>query len=149
MLELSRTKSEALLKFLFVTFVALTWDRNVVKGLTSKPIDLIPFKAAVSVTVPLPLNGSNIVSLSVILLSLIALFTSAGEFTKEITNESVTTGYVKNLGYKLFTEYLFPFEYIALLLLVAVMGALLLGKKKAFLERDITQKSLKWLKQFH
>lgn len=71
------------------------------------------------------------------------LFTSAGEFTSEITAESVTTGYVKNLGYKLFTEYLFPFEYIALLLLVAVMGALLLGKKKIFLERDITQKSLK------
>lgn len=71
------------------------------------------------------------------------LFTSAGTFTKEITANSVTTGYVKNLGFKLFTEYLFPFEYIALLLLVAVVGALLLGKKKLFLERETPQKSLK------
>lgn len=71
------------------------------------------------------------------------LFTSAGKFTHEITANSVTTGYVKNLGFKLFTEYLFPFEYIALLLLVAVVGALLLGKKKLFLERETPQKSLK------
>lgn len=71
------------------------------------------------------------------------LFTSAGKFTHEITANSVTTGYVKNLGYILFTEYLFPFEYIALLLLVAVVGALLLGKKKLFLERETLQKSLK------
>lgn len=71
------------------------------------------------------------------------LFTSAGKFTHEITANSVTTGYVKNLGYKLFTEYLFPFEFIALLLLVAIVGALLLGKKKLFLEREISQKSLK------
>ena len=71
------------------------------------------------------------------------LFTSAGTFTSEMTSKAVETGYVKNLGYKLFTEYLFPFEYIALLLLVAVVGALLLGKKKLFLERETTTKSLK------
>lgn len=73
----------------------------------------------------------------------LVLFTSAGSFTREITAESVNTGLVKNLGYKLFTEYLFPFEFIALLLLVAVVGAMVLGKKKLFLERDLPEKSLK------
>lgn len=74
---------------------------------------------------------------------ILILFTGAGKFTHEITAESVNIGQVKSLGYKLFTEYLFPFEYIALLLLVAVVGALLLGKKKLFLERDLPEKSLK------
>lgn len=76
-------------------------------------------------------------------IQILILFTSAGSFTHEITEKSVNVGQVKNLGYILFTKYLFPFEYIALLLLVAVVGALLLGKKKLFLERDLPEKSLK------
>lgn len=58
------------------------------------------------------------------------------DFTTEIPKSSVEVGYVKNLGQVLFNDYAFPFELIALLLLVAVIGALLLGKKKVFLERN-------------
>lgn len=77
------------------------------------------------------------------IIQVLILFGGSGTFKHEITAQSVTVGYVKTLGYKLFTEYLFPFEFIALLLLVAVVGALLLGKKKLFLERETSQKSLK------
>jgi NADH-quinone oxidoreductase subunit J len=38
-------------------------------------------------------------------------------------------GLVKNLGKVLFTEFLFPFEIVSVLLLSALVGAILIGKK--------------------
>jgi len=39
-------------------------------------------------------------------------------------------GLVKNLGQVLFTEYLFPFEIASVLLLAAMVGAIMIGKKE-------------------
>jgi NADH-quinone oxidoreductase subunit J len=39
-------------------------------------------------------------------------------------------GLIKNLGKVLFTEFLFPFEIVSVLLLAAMVGAVLMGKKK-------------------
>lgn len=58
------------------------------------------------------------------------------ELTNQMPDVSVENGTVEALGMDLFTNYIFHFEYIALVLLVAVVGAILLGKKKVFLERD-------------
>jgi NADH-quinone oxidoreductase subunit J len=38
-------------------------------------------------------------------------------------------GLVKNLGTVLFREYLFPFEIVSVLLLSALVGAIMIGKK--------------------
>lgn len=40
-------------------------------------------------------------------------------------------GLVRNLGQVLFKEYLFPFEIVSVLLLSALVGAILIGKKEA------------------
>ena len=39
-------------------------------------------------------------------------------------------GLVKNLGQVLFHEYLFPFEIVSVLLLSALVGAIMIGKKE-------------------
>ena len=39
-------------------------------------------------------------------------------------------GLVKNLGRVLFREYLFPFEIVSILLLSALVGAIMIGKKE-------------------
>ena len=39
-------------------------------------------------------------------------------------------GLVKNLGQVLFHEYLFPFEIVSVLLLAALVGAIMIGKKE-------------------
>ena len=39
-------------------------------------------------------------------------------------------GLVKNLGKVLFHEYLFPFEIVSILLLAALVGAIMIGKKE-------------------
>jgi NADH-quinone oxidoreductase subunit J len=38
-------------------------------------------------------------------------------------------GLVKNLGKVLFTEFLFPFEIASVLLLAALVGAIMIGKR--------------------
>jgi NADH-quinone oxidoreductase subunit J len=40
------------------------------------------------------------------------------------------TGLIENLGEVLFTEYLFPFEIVSILLLAALVGVIMLGKKE-------------------
>jgi NADH-quinone oxidoreductase subunit J len=39
-------------------------------------------------------------------------------------------GLVKNLGKVLFTEFLFPFEIASILLLAALVGSIMIGKKE-------------------
>jgi NADH-quinone oxidoreductase subunit J len=39
-------------------------------------------------------------------------------------------GLVKNLGKVLFSEFLFPFEIVSVLLLAALVGAIMIGKKE-------------------
>ncbi|MDX5436277.1 MAG: NADH-quinone oxidoreductase subunit J, partial [Pontibacter sp.] len=55
--------------------------------------------------------------------------TSLMGYNPETYNSQV--GMVENLGYVLFTEYLLPFELASVLFLVAMVGAVMLGKKEA------------------
>lgn len=64
---------------------------------------------------------------------LIVLFLSKSKLTTEMSPLAKDNGTVGEIGLKLFTEYLYPFEMISLLLIVAVIGALILGKKRQVL----------------
>lgn len=48
-------------------------------------------------------------------------------------------GLIKNLGQVLFKEFLFPFEIVSILLLSALVGAIMLGKKED--EENLNQKT--------
>jgi len=50
-----------------------------------------------------------------------------GEWTPE---KIKTMGHTQVIGRVLFSEYLYPFEIISLIILVAMVGAIILGKKK-------------------
>jgi NADH-quinone oxidoreductase subunit J len=39
-------------------------------------------------------------------------------------------GYVEKIGHELFTRYLLPFEAISILILIAILGAVVLAKRK-------------------
>lgn len=52
----------------------------------------------------------------------------AGQYTIEAINKETHT---KTIGRVLYTEYLFPFEIASLILLIAIVGAIVLAKKKA------------------
>ncbi len=45
--------------------------------------------------------------------------------------QSTDIGLIKNLGHKLFTDYVFPFEIASVLFLSAMIGAVVLGKKES------------------
>lgn len=71
---------------------------------------------------------------SLLLLIQLFLFTKTGlnlsgigEFSPEKINQ---IGSVEMIGSQLFTNYLFPFEAASILLLVAIIGAIILGRKK-------------------
>ncbi len=50
--------------------------------------------------------------------------------TKMLSDTSLEVGTIEGLGKALFTEYLFPFEAVSLLLLSAMVGAIIIAKKK-------------------
>ena len=54
---------------------------------------------------------------------------TSSSFTK-LSDKALSNGTVETIGQELFTKYLFPFEAVSLLLLSAVVGAVLLAKKK-------------------
>jgi len=69
-----------------------------------------------------------------ILLVQAMMFVRGGEITSirgDITHEKILSqGHTQIIGEKMFTEYVLPFEIAGILLLVALMGALILAKKK-------------------
>ena len=70
--------------------------------------------------------------LSLLLLALLlraVAFVSGGSFDR-ISPESERIGTVANIGQQLFTAFVFPFEMASLLLLAAMVGAVILAKKR-------------------
>ncbi|RME16381.1 MAG: NADH-quinone oxidoreductase subunit J [Bacteroidetes bacterium] len=63
------------------------------------------------------------------LLVLTSLLKGSEEMDKKFYGVS-NVGWVENLGKLLFTDFLFPFEIISVLLLAAMVGAVLMGKRK-------------------
>ena len=59
----------------------------------------------------------------------LVVFTATSE-TNTLTAAASEVGTVQAVGKALFTDYLFPFEAVTLLLLVAVMGALILARRR-------------------
>lgn len=62
------------------------------------------------------------------LLVLVASIKGAEELTASQPQNDI--GLVKNIGHMLFDKYLLPFELISLLLLSAMVGAVLMGRKE-------------------
>lgn len=64
---------------------------------------------------------------------IIVLLLANTKLTTEMSPLAKDNGTVGEIGLKLFSDYLYPFEMISLLLIVAVIGALILGKKRQVL----------------
>lgn len=65
-------------------------------------------------------------ALAVLLIATLAVTQSGHQFNPELAAE---IGSAQNLGNELFTNYLFPFEAISILLIVAIVGAIVLAKR--------------------
>jgi NADH-quinone oxidoreductase subunit J len=75
---------------------------------------------------------AGVISGGALLLVLVAALKSSftGVETKQIElAQSTDIGLIGNLGQKLFTDYVFPFELTSVLFLSAMIGAVILGKK--------------------
>lgn len=59
-----------------------------------------------------------------------AVFLPAGGARTRMAEQSASLGTVEGIGRSLFRQYLFPFEITSLLLLAAMVGVLILAKKK-------------------
>jgi len=66
-----------------------------------------------------------------LLVVLIALVRQNNFMTPKAEGFASQTGMVENLGKVLYSEYLLPFELVSILFFVAMVGAVLLGKREA------------------
>lgn len=66
----------------------------------------------------------------VLLAQFIFAFSKVSADTKSLSPNAAQMGTVEYIGKALFNEYLFPFEAISFLLLAAIVGAVVLAKKK-------------------
>lgn len=67
----------------------------------------------------------------VLMVLMLAIFRAAKVETFSPQTYSNKTGLVENLGISLYGDYLLPFELASILLLVAMVGAVMLGKREA------------------
>lgn len=75
------------------------------------------------------LKFAAILSAGVLFLTLLAAFKSTN-LTPYQLPEVNEVGYIQNVGIKLFTDYLLPFEISSILFLSAMIGAVVLAKKE-------------------
>lgn len=66
----------------------------------------------------------------VFLFQILAIYLTFSSGKNEISEKSVLIGTAQEIGKELYSNYLIPFEAIALLLLAAIIGAVILAKKK-------------------
>jgi NADH-quinone oxidoreductase subunit J len=66
-----------------------------------------------------------------LLVVLIALVRQNNFMSPKVDGFNSQTGMVENLGKVLYSEYLLPFELVSILFFVAMVGAVLLGKREA------------------
>ncbi len=67
---------------------------------------------------------------ALLILQLLVLFLSRPTGYKSPSPQAAEIGAPESLGKLLFTDYLFPFEAVSLLLLAAIVGAVILAKRK-------------------
>lgn len=71
-----------------------------------------------------------IVLLAVLIFEMILIITKSKLISLPIVSEVRLSGSVKEIGEALFTKYIFPFEVVSVILLVALLGAIVMGKKE-------------------
>jgi NADH-quinone oxidoreductase subunit J len=69
------------------------------------------------------------VALGLVLLASIAASLLAGGIGDAVQPTAIQAGIPEAVGFSLYTEYILPFELVAILLLVALIGALLLARR--------------------
>ena len=74
-------------------------------------------------------KGVGFLLACVLLMQLITIFI-AQPFGVKKAEPGINQGTIEFIGRELFTNYLFPFEAISLLLLAAIVGAIILAKRK-------------------
>lgn len=65
-----------------------------------------------------------------IIVSYVFLFKGKGFLNADQSSNSINAGTVESIGKVLFSVYLIPFEFISILLIVAIIGAIVLAKRK-------------------
>jgi NADH-quinone oxidoreductase subunit J len=73
---------------------------------------------------------AGIVLSGILAVQLLAVTLAETGTANELPPKALVVGSVNELGRVLYTEYLFPFEAVSLLLLTAVVGAVILAKRK-------------------
>lgn len=71
-----------------------------------------------------------IVLLAVLIFEMVLIVTKSKLISLPIVSEVRLSGSVKEIGEALFTKYIFPFEVVSVILLVALLGAIVMGKKE-------------------
>jgi NADH-quinone oxidoreductase subunit J len=70
------------------------------------------------------------VGLAVLLITMFVTNISIKPFNDEIAQKAAIIGTAQNLGKELYTKYIIPIEAIAILLTLAIVGAIVLAKRK-------------------
>jgi len=132
--------------YLVITFFTLTIHYILLNAQFLAVVNFIVYMGAIMVLflfvlMLLNLNGdtepmkSNLVKIMGAVAGMCLLATLLGAFrviepSNEIVTGATDVGLVKHLGRVLFDEFLLPFEISAILLLIAMIGAVLLAKKE-------------------
>ncbi len=66
---------------------------------------------------------------ALLVIVLVIAFTANPSGANQLPASAVTVGTTESIGQSLFTQYLFPFEAVSLLLLAALIGAVVLAKR--------------------
>ncbi|MDQ1266008.1 MAG: NADH-quinone oxidoreductase subunit [Bacteroidota bacterium] len=67
---------------------------------------------------------------AVFIFQLWSVFLAGGGGVSKMPEQALKTGSAQSIGMALFSDYLYPFEAIGLLLLAAIVGAIILAKRK-------------------
>lgn len=71
-----------------------------------------------------------IILLAVLIFEMVLIVTKSKLISIPIVSEVRLSGSVKEIGEALFTKYILPFEVVSVILLVALLGAIVMGKKE-------------------
>ena len=87
---------------------------------------------------PVLLKFAAVIAGGLIFVLISASFIKSGQSTLVVKGQNSQIGMIEVLGKVLFKEYLLPFELASILFLVAMVGAIMLGKKEKRIESQAT-----------
>ncbi len=134
--------------FLIITFFAVAGCYYLLQAPFLSIVQIIVYAGAIMVLflfvimllnpreeIRLPLHGPYQVAFAalfaaILLLQLVLFIIAAVPTFHSSAGHEAVSGEVEPLGLLLFTKYIYPFEIASLVLLVAIIGAVVLGRKK-------------------